>query len=171
LGYIESESVENDQYVYSDIKEKAQFGKIQVTSINKNEISFTTSLFNSEGLSLGGGSYSLNTGSIIDINNDGIADMEYKKPLRKRPGFESAVYLTFLSSQQTLTTSMFAVLPEQYSRGVYPSGVIGINPEGKFIIRKYEDTNNTQRSMVVGIQKGDYVLDTLEYLSRILLLL
>jgi hypothetical protein len=53
---------------------------------------------------------------------------------------------------------MFAVLPEQYSRGVYPSGIIGINPDARFIVSMYEGYTSN-RSVVLGIIKGDYVLD------------
>lgn len=105
--------------------------------------------------------HSLAIDESIDINNDGLADLQYKIPIRKRPGLESAVYLNFLSSQESLNTSMFAVLPEQYSRGLYPSGIIGINPDGRFIVRKYEGQSAT-RSLVYGAQKGDYVLDSIE---------
>jgi hypothetical protein len=95
------------------------------------------------------------------INGDGLADATYTKPTLKRPGMENALYLTFLSSQEDLNTSMFAVLPEQYSQGVYPSGIIGINIDGKFIVSKYE-SNTTIRSAVQGITNGDFVLDTIE---------
>ena len=59
----------------------------------------------------------------------------------------------------TLNTTMFAVLPEQYSRGVYPSGILGVNPNGKFIVNKYE-VNTTNRAAVLGIMYGDYVMDS-----------
>jgi hypothetical protein len=54
---------------------------------------------------------------------------------------------------------MFAVLPEQYSRGVYPSGIIGINPDGWFVLSKYEGTTAI-RSAVQGVVYGDYALDS-----------
>jgi hypothetical protein len=57
--------------------------------------------------------------------------------------------------------SLFVVLPEQYSRGVYPSGLIGINIDGKFFVSKYEG-NTSARSVVLGVVKGDFVLDAVE---------
>jgi hypothetical protein len=79
--------------------------------------------------------------------------------VKKHAGFENAVYLNFLSSQETLNTAMFAVLQEQYSRGVYPGGIIGINPAGQFIYSKYE-SGSGNRAVLSGIQKGDIVLDS-----------
>lgn len=158
LGYILRNDVTAEQAVFSDILEEAQFGKLYVTDIGKDVISFTVQLFNFKGEKLSSAAYRVNIDEQIDINNDGLPDIEYKKPLRKRVGFESAIYLTFLSSQETLNTSMFAVLPAQYSRGVYPSGIIGINPQDRMIVQKYEDDNLT-RAMIYGLQNGDYVLD------------
>jgi hypothetical protein len=41
------------------------------------------------------------------------------------------------------------------------SEIIGINPDGKFIVSKYEN-NSTNRAVLAGIQRGDLVFDTLE---------
>lgn len=162
LGYVDRTDVGGGQSYFTDLSERAQYGLLVVHSIDTKGLSFSVSLYDATGRPLGESEHELRLNSSADINGDGLADLEYKKPRRKRPGFESAVYLTFLSSQETLNTSMFAVLPEQYSRSAYPSGIIGINPDGRFIIRKYEDSDNTTRSMVRGMQKGDYVLDTAE---------
>lgn len=160
LGQVAREDVGNDQSVFTDLQGKAQYGLLVVQSIDKTGLAFSVSLYDSAGRFLGEKEHTLAENQELDINGDGLADIEYKKPRRKRPGMESAVYLTFLSSQETLNTAMFAVLPEQYSRGVYPSGIIGINPDGRFIFTKYEDADSTIRSMVCGVQKGDFVLDT-----------
>ncbi|MHC6204150.1 chitobiase/beta-hexosaminidase C-terminal domain-containing protein [Breznakiellaceae bacterium SP9] len=56
---------------------------------------------------------------------------------------------------------MFAVLPEQYANKEYPSGIIGINPEGIFIISKYTATGG--RSLVRGIDTGDLIIDGVNY--------
>ncbi|MBR1614985.1 MAG: hypothetical protein IJ673_05820 [Treponema sp.] len=160
LGYVEKAATKSDEFVYTDMPEKAQFGTMHITSVNLEQISFNTSLFDSDGIALGDNTFTITLNQSADINGDGLPDVEYKIPSRKRAGLEKAIYLNFLSSQATLNTSMFAVLPEQYSRGVYPNGLLGINPDGKFIVRKYEDTENTSRSAVSGTLKGDYVLDT-----------
>lgn len=159
LGYVDRQDVGNDDVVFSDRPDEAQFGILNITDINQNFVSFLVKLYDSKGVNLTTSSFSLKLGESKDINNDGFEDITYNKPLRKREGFEKAVYMTFLSSQDTLNTTMFSVLPEQYSRGVYPSGIIGINPNGRFVISKYEGTDNSARSMVYGVQKGDYIFD------------
>jgi hypothetical protein len=160
LGYVEAELAGNDQYIYTDIQEKAQYGTLQVIKINKEMLTFDWKAYSRQE-ALAAARYTITLNDSVDINGDGIADLAYAPPVRKRPGFENAVYLTFLSSQEKLNTSMFAVLQNQYSRSVYPSGIIGINPDGKFIISKYE-SNSSNRSLVMGAQKGDFVVDSLE---------
>ncbi|MCX7655093.1 MAG: hypothetical protein N2Z76_01010 [Treponemataceae bacterium] len=93
---------------------------------------------------------------MVDINGDSKPDLKYMPPIQKRPGMENAVYLTFLSSQEEGYTTMFAVLPEQYSRGVYPSGVIGVNPSGKFIIIR-----NAYKDILVTITQNQNLPDYL----------
>ena len=45
LGYVECEFINSEQSVYTDIPEKAQFGTLYITDINKNSISFQVKLF------------------------------------------------------------------------------------------------------------------------------
>ncbi|MBO5826331.1 MAG: hypothetical protein J6R03_06860, partial [Treponema sp.] len=159
LGYVEKEEKNIDEFVYTNNEDKARYGYITIDSINKNEISFSYFSFDKEGLCKTKSIYSLRRGEFIDINSDGLNDLKYDYPKRKRPSFENALWLTFLSNQETLNTSMFAVLPTQYERSIYPSGIMGINPYGKFIISKYENDDSFVRSMVYGIQQGDYIFD------------
>jgi hypothetical protein len=133
---------------------------LQVIEISKDRLTFDWNAYSVQG-ALAAIRHTIALNDSVDINGDGIADLAYAPPVRKRSGFENAVYLTFLSSQEKLNTSMFAVLPNQYSRSVYPSGIIGINPDGKFIISKYEN-NSSNRALVMGAQKGDFVVDALE---------
>jgi hypothetical protein len=144
--------------VFSDDDAKAQFGLFTVNNIAGTKIVFNISRYDASGSFLGETAHTLLINESVDINGDGCADIEYKKPARRRAGFENAVYLTFLSSQETLNTTMFAVLQEQYARHIYPSGIIGINPAGQFIYSKYESGSGS-RAVLSGIQKGDIVLD------------
>jgi len=159
LGYVEKEENGNDEFVYKNIEDKASYGYITVESISKNELSFRYFSFDGDGLEKCNKSFTIKTGETLDINSDGLDDLTYDYPLRKRPGFEKALWLTFLSNKETQNTSMFAVLPEQYARGVYPSGIMGINPYGKFIVNKYE-VNSSNRAAIQGAMYGDYVLDS-----------
>jgi hypothetical protein len=158
LGYVTAETASGGQIIFNDDAGRAQFGLLTITGIDETQIAFKTTRYDAQGAYLGDAAYTLSLDEKIDINGDGRADLEYKRPLKKHAGFENAVYLNFLSSQEDLNTSMFAVLPEQYSRGVYPSGIIGINPTGQFIYHKYE-SGSGNRAVLAGIQKGDVVLD------------
>ncbi len=158
LGKINTKVALDGSLISEDRPADAQYGVLLVRSINKHELSFTVKLYDSKGLEASEESYQLVENEMVDINGDGKPDLKYAQPIQKRPGMENAVYLTFISSQEEGYTNMFAVLPEQYSRGIYPSGLIGINPAGKFIISKYEGSSGN-RSMVLGVLNGDYVLD------------
>lgn len=160
IGYVERTEFSDTQASFADKPKEAQYINMYISDIDSDHISFTTKGYNFDGVLINDNSYTLSINSKIDINNDGVADLEYKAPARKRVGLEKAIYLNFLSSQTTNTTTMFAVLPEQYSRGVYPAGVIGINPNGRFIYSKYEDENGT-RAAVTGLTKGDFVVDSI----------
>ncbi|MEE0998318.1 MAG: hypothetical protein UIH41_01475 [Treponemataceae bacterium] len=159
LGYVEKEENGIDEFVYKNIEDKASYGYITVESISKNELSFRYFSFDNAGLEKTSNSFTIKAGESLDINSDGLDDLTYDYPLRKRPGFEKALWLTFLSNKESQNTSMFAVLPEQYARGVYPSGIMGINPYGKFIVNKYE-VNSSNRAAIQGAMYGDYVLDS-----------
>lgn len=69
-------------------------------------------------------------------------------------------FLTFLSSPESLTTSMYSILLDQYEGGEYPGGIAGINPDEKFIVTKYNQDNET-RSVVSSAMSGDYLFDRL----------
>jgi hypothetical protein len=143
LGRIDRETTVDGNYAYSDRAGDASYGYITVSSIDKDQIGFTYTRYSADGQSNTVRSFLRNLDEPADINGDGLADISYTLPKRKRPGMEKAVYLSFLSSRKTLNTSMFAVLPEKYSRGVYPSGLIGINPYGQFIVTKHEGKQQT----------------------------
>jgi hypothetical protein len=85
LGYAAAETVETGQLVYSDIQEKAQYGLLVVTNIDAQAIAFTVNLYNADGESAGGASYTLNLNERRDINGDGVPDLEYKEPAQKTP--------------------------------------------------------------------------------------
>ena len=59
LGYVECEFINSEQSVYTDIPEKAQFGTLYITDINKNSISFQVKLFDAKGNSNGSSTYYL----------------------------------------------------------------------------------------------------------------
>ncbi|GMO21308.1 MAG: hypothetical protein Ta2B_00010 [Termitinemataceae bacterium] len=83
----------------------------------------------------------------------------------------NAVYLTFLSAKHSQNTSLFSVLPSQYAADEHPNGLLGVNPDGKFVFTMikqsgYEMVDITDDAVnasheihsVMGMQPGDYVL-------------
>jgi hypothetical protein len=43
-----------------------------------------------------------------------------------------------------LNTTYFSVLPEQYDDKNYPSGLVGINPKGKWLVNRYKVTDGVE---------------------------
>lgn len=156
LSKVEKSTVDAVE-VFTDDLSSEVFGTLTVQSVDVQKIAFDLALFGKNGVTKK--QYSLAAGSKIDINGDSIDDLEYAAPKQAHAGFASAVYLTLLSSQESLTTAMFAVLPEQYANGSYPSGIIGINPDGKYLYAKYQP-NGRERSIVHGLSDNDFVLDS-----------
>ena len=159
LGQTVRTDIDSEQAVFDDIEEKACYGYLKIDSINENAVSFTYIAFNGANNNLSEKSFSLTLDEKADLNGDGLPDVIYQKPAKLRQGFEKATWLTFLSSQEKLNTAMYAVLPNQYARNVYPSGLIGINNNGRFIYNKYE-TAGGNRAAIQGMTFGDFVLDS-----------
>ena len=160
LGKVSRSDIDNEQAVFSDIEDEAEYGFIKINSITQENINFTYSPFESDGTPSPKTSFSISLGENADINGDGLSDLSYTKPSVKRLGLEHSSWLTFLSSQTDLNTSMFALLTEQFADNSYPNGLMGINPDGRFLVSKYVDDTGSARSAVSGVCYGDYVLDS-----------
>jgi hypothetical protein len=149
---------------FSENTDSTRYGYITVETVDTKGIGFQYTEYTADGKSSAvKGNHRLALGEEKDINGDGIPDISWTAPGFSRPGFERAVTLNFLSSSEleNFTTTMFAVLPEQYENNEYPSGIIGINPDGQFIVTKYTTTGT--RAMVRGIATGDLVIDAVNY--------
>lgn len=159
LGKVEAKEINCDEVIYTDLSDQVSYGFIKIDSIDKEKISFTYYEFLEDKQTIKSKSLTIAENESIDINNDNLCDLKYCKPFINRAGLEESRWLTFLSSQEELNTSMFAILPEQYSNQVYPAGLLGINTNGRFIVNKY-DVGTSARAVVKGICYGDYVLDS-----------
>lgn len=157
LGELEAES-DGDEIIYTDNESNASYGYLKIESINSKNLTFKFTEYSSDGFIKSESSFSLDENQFADLNGDGFFDVKYSKPLSKRAGCEKSMWLTFLSSQEELRTSMFSVLTEQYKNDTYPAGLMGINTDGKFVVTKYE-ANSSARSAVKGVAGGDYILD------------
>ena len=164
IGEVEKYDLGNGEYGYRNSKLNYELGFLEIDSISKSNISFTYYKFPSTDSNryVSAGSYTLEQGQTADLNGDGYADVKYTKPDPGRKGYKENMWLTFVCDVENANSAtMFSVIPIQYSRGVYPNGLLGINPEGQFIINKY-DVGTNNRSLVSDVSYGDYVLDTEE---------
>ena len=148
-----------NQTVFHEIDDSVIYGLLTIDNINKIHIDFSIKLYKEYGLDTDVKSYSIKYGEKLDINNDGLYDLEYGRPYQERFGYENARYLYFLSSQENLNITMFAVIKEQYPNETYPNGIIGVNPDGRFVIQKYTDIDTGARTVVTGVYANDYVMD------------
>ena len=162
IGKVEKTDLGGGEYSYKNSKSEYELGFISVDSISKEEISFSYYKFpNSDSDKyVAAGKFTLCENETADLNGDGIADVRYSKPLPGRKGYKNNMWLTFLCDVEAGdSAAMFSIIPMQYSRSVYPNGLLGINPQGQFVVNKY-DVGTNSRSVVSNISYGDYVLDT-----------
>lgn len=162
FGAVEQVQAE-EKTVYRNITEKETFGYLQINEVVAGKISFNFTRVTADAKTTS--TYSLSLGDELDLNGDGKPDITYVDFPENRVGFEHAKLLTFISSKEEKTTTMFAVLPEQYPHDEYPQGIMGVNTDGKFIYSKYVPAaDGTSRSVshVRGVQDGDFVLDAVE---------
>jgi hypothetical protein len=158
LGHVDRTIVDDQHAYFKDKPEEAVFGKLEVLEPGKDSISVSYNLYATNGKFVASGIRDIALNGTVDLDGDALPDLSYQKPTPNRPGLESALYLSFLSSKEDLNTSMFSLIPEQYARGLYPNGVMGINPNGKFIVSKYQG-QSSGRSLTKGVVYGDYVQD------------
>ena len=162
IGKVEKADLGAGEYSYKNSKTEYELGFISVDSISKEEISFSYYKFpNSDSDKyVAAGKFTLCENETADLNGDGIADVRYSKPLPGRKGYKNNMWLTFLCDVEAGdSAAMFSIIPMQYERSVYPNGLLGINPQGQFVVNKY-DVGTNSRSVVSNISYGDYVLDT-----------
>lgn len=155
--YIKNNDVSNP--IFSDKEDSAIYGYLEIHEITNSNIHFSFYSYQDIYSAPICKTFLLNINDEIDLNGDGCPDLRYKKSKFKRQGLKNSYTLDFISSQELLNTNMFSVIPEQYARNAYPMGLIGINPDGKFIVSLYENNSNT-RSAVLGLKYGDYVFDS-----------
>lgn len=160
LGRVAESTIENNITTYRDVQKDAEYGYLTITSVDAQSLAFEYVLYDLEGNTIRSGDCTLRLNENADLNGDDAPDISWTLPSIIRPGLEQAVYLNFISSKTSLQTSMFSLIPEQYSRGLYPNGIIGINPNGKFIATKYSSSNGS-RSITQGLLSGDFILDTI----------
>lgn len=155
--YIKNDDISNP--VFSDKEDSAIYGYLKIYKITDSSVHFAFYSYQDISSTAECKEFILNVDDEIDLNGDDCADLRYKKSKFKRQGLNNSYTLDFISSQELLNTNMFSVVTEQYARNTYPMGLIGINPNGKFVVSLYENNSNN-RSAVLGVRYGDYVFDS-----------
>ena len=161
IGKVEKMDLGGGQTGYRNSKKEYDLGYIAIDSVSKEEISFSYYRFSKDSnRAVAAGSFVLKEGQKVDLNGDGIPDVQYRKPDVGRQGYKTNMWLSFLCDVTAGdTATMFSIIPIQYERSAYPNGLLGINPDGQYIISKYE-VGSSNRSIVSNIAYGDYVMDT-----------
>ena len=161
IGKVEKLALGNGNYSYRNSKKEFELGYIAIDSVSKAELSFSYYKFNSASTTASpAGSFSLLEGEKADLNGDGTADIQFRKPDAGRRGYKTNMWLSFLCDvDEGDTATMFSIIPIQYQRSAYPNGLLGINTEGQYVISKYE-MGSSNRSVVSNIAYGDYVMDS-----------
>ena len=163
---------EAGQNEYVDVENSINFGYLHINSVSANSVNFDYLVYDKDGNVISSGSKDLGISESFDINKDNKNDLIYGKAETARVGFENADYLTFISSKETLNTTMFSLSTEYYPENRYPSGIVGVNPSGKLIIQLDSASvksrsvgENSTESIVFGgdiqnvLLSGDIVMD------------
>jgi hypothetical protein len=137
---------------------ECQFGYITVEDVNSDSIRLSYSEYNSAGNIGVQRPVTIPLGGSGDLNGDGFPDVSWDIPQFKRSGMEEARYLNFIASSEHGNVSMYSVVPAQYARGAYPNGIMGVNPDGRLILTRYQPSGD--RAAVRGAEYGDIVVDT-----------
>lgn len=85
------------------------YGLLVIDKIDSEKISFKSELYDITGNAYLEKTFLLYKNECADLNDDGLVDIQYTKPYSKRSGYEKAMYLNFLSSQENLNITMCAV--------------------------------------------------------------
>jgi hypothetical protein len=134
------DSMESGIFV-EDPQAPISYGYIKITSVDTDSVTFEYQRFsNMGGLPFNPETFTVRKGEDgVDINHDGALDVSYEEIGESRPGIgEDSRYLNFISSQMAYNTTFFAVLPEQYADSNYPGGLVGINPNGRWLVNMYK---------------------------------
>lgn len=165
IGKVNKEDIGGGNIVYTNSRTECNFGYISIGDISREKISFTYFQLPEDQnfeTAVEKGVFTINAGESKDINGDGIDDLSYTKPYAGRKGQKKNMWLNFLTDiDNRETVSMFSIIPMQYKLCAHPGGLIGINPNGAYIINKY-NIGTANRALVSNITYGDFVFDSEE---------
>jgi hypothetical protein len=88
LGYVDLENGDSAQPGFVDRETDARYGYITINFISKEQIDFTYIEYAADGKSTKESTFNIALNQEADINGDGLVDITYVRPIRKRPGME-----------------------------------------------------------------------------------
>lgn len=158
--------------VYEDNPLKAQYGFLKINSVSPDNISFSFTKFSADGKNFNVSSKSIKKGDYCDLNGDGLSDLKYDIPDIKRTGYENAMWLTFLCSEENEKTTMYytftakeksngyrAVSENPAANSIPNEGFYGVNSDGRFIYIKYQNGDkNSSLTVTEEYVFGDFIV-------------
>lgn len=163
IGKVLKNDLGDGAIVYTNSKNECSYGYLSINEISGEKITFTYYQLPEDRNyddAVEKGIFTIKAGESKDLNGDGTDDICYQKPDAGRKGQKKNMWLKFLADMEMGdTATMFSVIPMQYARSVYPGGLMGINPNGAYIINKY-DIGTSNRALISSISYGDFVFDT-----------
>ncbi len=159
------------QQVSEDIPSRARYGFLDITSVDKEKISFTATLFSVDGTSHTTVSKTIALGDGCDLNGDNQNDLVYTIPPIKRTGYEDARWLTFVCDEDIGHTTMYYTFTAKEKEAGYRAaetnpyeasrpaeGFYGVNSDGRFIYLQNTGASNSQSVDFTDAAFGDFVL-------------
>ena len=100
LGHVDRTIIDDQHAYFKDKPEGALFGTLEVSGVSKEMITVLYDLFDAKGKPVASGIRDIAVSDSVDLDGDAVPDLSYEKATPNRPGLESALYLSFLSSQR-----------------------------------------------------------------------
>ena len=139
--------------VLDDVDDAERYGTIHITSIDKDSIYFTSSIYSKDGKSKSTSTHHLRIDESADLNNDGKNDVKYMVPGIKRPYYGDARVLKFIIDEKNLYTTMFSHYDKEAASQTI-DGFFGINTDGNFL----ELTSKEPNGVPAGFADGDFII-------------
>jgi hypothetical protein len=155
------------------IAELTRYGVLSVTDVDAQHIDFSITAYGDSGNDLGKTDYQLQLGESLDVTLDGVADLAYQSVIGQRVVRGETAFLTFLTSENDLTSSLYSYAPDLIQTLNRAGGNVGFNNNGNGIWRSDLMGNATRSSQGAdslqltnrellsarNLQTGDYLVD------------
>jgi len=159
LGQLEKNYVEGGNYITQQSDTDFMLGYIKVTDVTMESITIEWYVYpDDETIEKANfmESFTIPANHAADINRDGYQDIAFRTPDPGTVGYKTNMWLSFLNNGET--SCLYSSIPDQYTRSVYPRGIVGVNPDGHSIGMLYENGTNN-RAIFSELSYGDYIID------------